>query len=518
MAFFPKKVRTRFAPSPTGFLHIGTARTALFNFLFAKKHKGTFILRIEDTDRERSEERFEQDILEQLSWLGIHWDEGPYRQTEHRDIHTKYLKLLLSEKKAYYCFCLPEELEAKRQEQISRGVAPHYNGKCANLSSEQVHELLAKERKSVIRFHIPEKKVSFNDIIRGKVEFDAALFGDFVIAKDLSTPLYNFSVVVDDFIMKITHIIRGQDLLPTTPKQILLQEALGFWQPAYAHLPLILGPDQSKLSKRHEAVAVAQYKENGYLPEALVNFLAFLGWNPGGTKEVYTTKELLRDFSIEKIQKGNAIFNIQKLDFLNGFYIRQKPIAKVTELCIPYLVTANLIIPSFESQERMPNFTGYFGREIVQTYVVADTKEKVSVEEIQRIIALYHQRLKKLSEISELVDFYFKTTLSYSKDMLTWKESTYQETRQAIDTLEEILSHIKERDWTEKTLVKIIMPEAETFADHLKHPRDRGYLLWPLRVSLTGKKSSAGPFEIAAVLGKQKTLKRVGEAKKLLNV
>ena len=517
MAFFPKKVRTRFAPSPTGFLHIGTARTALFNFLFAKKHKGTFVLRIEDTDRERSEERFEQDILEQLSWLGIHWDEGPYRQTEHLDIHTKYLKLLLSEKKAYYCFCPPKELEAKRQEQVSRGVAPQYNGKCANLSPKQVQELLAKERKSVIRFHIPEKRVSFNDIIRGKVEFDTALLGDFVIAKNLSTPLYNFSVVVDDFTMEITHIIRGQDLLPSTPRQILLQEALGFWKPTYAHLPLILGPDQGKLSKRHEAVAIAQYKENGYLPEALVNFLAFLGWNPGGTKEIYTIKELLRDFSIEKIQKGNAIFNIQKLDFLNGFYIRQKPITKITELCIPYLAAANLIIPSFESQERMPNFIGYFGKEIVQTYIVAATKEKISVEEIQRIIALYHQRLKKLSEISELVDFYFKTTLSYSKDMLIWKESTDQEARQALDKLEEMLSKIKERDWTEKTLVKIIMPEAETFAAHLQHPHDRGYLLWPLRVALTGKKSSAGPFEIAAVLGKQKTLKRVGEAKKLLN-
>ncbi|MDI6602855.1 MAG: glutamate--tRNA ligase [Patescibacteria group bacterium] len=347
----PGEVRTRFAPAPTGVLHIGGARTALFNYLFAKKNEGVFILRIEDTDIERSGQEYEKDIMESLKWLGIEWDEGPdvggdygpYRQSERLNIYAKYLEKLLAEDKAYYCFCSEEELEAQRQYQLSIGEAPHYSGKCANLSKEEVQRLREAGKSAVIRFRVPSKKVRFNDLIRGKLEFDTSLMGDIVIAKDLTIPLYNFACVVDDFEMKISQVIRGEEHISNTPKQILLQEALNFPSPQYVHLPMILGPDRTKLSKRYEAVGISEYKKEGYLPEALVNFMAFLGWNPGGEREIYSISSLIKEFSLERVQKGGAIFNIKRLDFLNGFYIRQRSVEKLTELCLPYLIEAGFL-------------------------------------------------------------------------------------------------------------------------------------------------------------------------------
>jgi len=319
----PGEIRVRIAPAPTGFLHIGLARTAFFNYLFAKKYQGIFILRIEDTDRERSKPEYEKDIMEGLKWLGIEWDEGPdiggdygpYRQSEKKEIYAKYLKKLLDENKAYHCFCSEEELEAQRQYQLSIGEAPRYSGKCASLPKEVVEKYLTEGKPWVLRFRIPGKKIEFEDLIRGKVEFDTSLMGDTVIAKNLFTPLYNFACVIDDFEMQVSHVIRGEDHISNTPKQILLQEALGFPQPKYAHLPLILGPDRTKLSKRHGAISVSEYKREGYLPEALINFMAFLGWNPGGEREIYSLASLIKEFSLEAVQKSGAIFNIKRLDF-----------------------------------------------------------------------------------------------------------------------------------------------------------------------------------------------------------
>ncbi len=362
----PGEVRVRIAPAPTGNFHIGLARTALFNYLFAKKYEGVFILRIEDTDPERSKPEYEKDILDSLKWLGIEWDEGPdiggdygpYRQSQRLEIYLKYLEKLLAEDKAYYCFCSEEELEMERQYQLSIGQAPRYSGKCANLPKETVQKYLAEGKKAVIRIRVPAKKIEFDDLIRGHLEFDAGLMGDIVIAKNLTTrgqnkslgrwregwsPLYNFACAIDDFEMKFTHIIRGEDHISNTPKQILIQEALGFERPIYAHLPLILGPDRTKLSKRHGAIGISEYRKQGYLPEALVNFIAFLGWNPGTEREIYSMASLIKDFSLEKVQKGGAIFNIKRLDFLNGFYIRQKSIEKLTELCLPYLLESGQI-------------------------------------------------------------------------------------------------------------------------------------------------------------------------------
>src|SRR4030042_5955618 len=346
-----KEIKTRIAPSPTGFLHIGLARTALFNYLFSKQNNGGFVLRIEDTDVQRSIHRFEKDIIEGLKWLGIEWSEGPdiggnfgpYRQSERQEIYKKYIEKLLNDNLAYHCFCSEEELEAQRQYQMSIGQSPKYNGKCRQLSEKEVKKNFDEGKKSVIRFKVPAKKVIFHDLIRGKIEFDSALIGDIVIAKDLSYPLYNFVVAVDDYEMKITYVIRGEDHLSNTPKQILIQEALSFPQPKYAHLPLILGPGRAKLSKRDGAIAISEYKKDGYLPEALVNFISFLGWNPGTEREIYSMPSLIKEFSLERVQKGGAVFNIKRLDFLNGFYIRQKSVKKLTEICLPYLITSGFI-------------------------------------------------------------------------------------------------------------------------------------------------------------------------------
>lgn len=512
----PGEVRTRFAPSPTGFLHVGSTRTALFNYLFARKNQGIFILRIEDTDKTRSKPEFEKDIVENLKWLGLDWDEF-YRQSERKDIYKKYLEKLLREGKAYYCFCQEEELEAKRQEQMSRGLAPRYNGKCAELSAEEVEKNLAAKKKFVIRFKISPKKVEFNDLVRGKIEFEANLLGDTVIAKDLTLPLYNFSVVVDDFEMRISHVIRGEDLLPNTAVQILLQEELGFPRPIYAHLPLLLGQDKSKLSKRQGAVSLAEYRKEGYLAETLINFLAFLGWNPGTEREIFSLNSLVKEFSLEKVQKGGALFNLKRLDFLNGFYLRQKSLDKLTELCLPYLVEAGLIEPIFKSGQYPP---GYGGISLSQSYKIIETGKEINFGYLKKIIALYQERLKKLSEISQLTDFFFKVKLDYQKQLLFWKEMSEKELFDSLDKLEKLFSKIKEGDWRKSHLEKLLTEEAEVVGPEAQQVgyrvKDRGCLFWPLRVALTGKKASAGPLEIAEILGKEETLKRLKEARELL--
>lgn len=469
------KIRTRFPPSPTGPLHMGNVRTLLFNYLFAKKEGGEVILRIEDTDKERSRPEWEQDIVDNLKWLGLDWDEF-YRQSERTELYQKYLEQLLQEQRAYYCFCTPEELDAQRQHQMSLGETPRYIGACRNLSKEEQQKRREQARAAVIRFIVEPKVVTFRDLIRKEIKFDGALLGDIVVAKDLQTPLYNFSVVVDDYEMRITHVIRGEDHIPNTPKQILLQEALGFPKVQYAHLPLLLGQDRTKLSKRHGDTSVKAFREQGYLPEAVINFLALLGWNPGTDKEIFSLQQLIKEFSLDRIQKGGAVFNIQRLDWINGFYIRQKSLEKLAELCLPYLIGAGLL-----------------------------AQETTDSRTLARIVALYQERLKKLSEISELTDFFFKKQLEYPKELLRWKDATDQRTKISLSKLESLLDTIQIGEWTREKIEAVLIPEAEK-------EKNRGYMLWPLRVALSGKKASAGPFEIAEVLGKEKTLQRVKEA------
>lgn len=514
--------RVRIAPSPTGPLHIGTVRTALFNFLFAKKYGGKFILRIEDTDTARSDEKWVKDIVAGLQWLGISWDEGPnpeklktdtgefgpYRQSQRKELYRQHIQKLLEEGKAYYCFCSPEELEAQKQYLMSIGKAPIYNGKCRDLTKSQTEEYIKEGRSYVIRFKTPKQKIIFHDLVHGKIETDSELLGDMVIAKGLDDPLYNLAAVIDDSAMAITHVIRGEDHIANTPKQILLSEALQLKSPEFAHVSLILGEDRSKLSKRHATTALSQYQEEGYLPEAMVNFLAFLGWNPGEEREIYSMPSLIKDFSLEKCHKSGAIFNQRKLFWINGFYIRQKNITKLTELCIPYLIKAKLI-NEIKDHDKMPPV---FGQELVgQKYLIKDTEEVIDSFTLEKIIGLYQERLKILSEISGLTDFFFKKDIEYDADLLAWKEADNDLIKKALDLLEEKLSEISEENWNRQYLLDIIGPEAEKFKDG-----NRGYVLWPLRAALSGKKASAGPFEIAELLGKAKTIQRIQKARNLV--
>ena len=505
------KSRVRIAPSPTGFLHIGLARTALFNYLFAKKQEGSFVLRIEDTDLERSKPEYEKDILDNLKWLGLDWQEF-YRQSDRSDIYEKYIKKLLDEDKAYYCFCSEEELEAKRQDCLSRGEAPIYDGKCRNLDTKIIKKYLDEGRHSIIRFKTPKKKVAFNDFIRGKIEFDSSLIGDFSIAKTVKVPLYNFAVVIDDFEMEINYVIRGEDHISNTPKQILLQEALGFSQPKYAHLPLILGPDRTKLSKRHGAAAISEYRKIGYLPEALVNFMAFLGWNPGTEREIYSMNSLIKEFSLERVQKGGAVFNIKRLDYLNGFYIRQKSLDKLTELCVPYLIEADFIEPvgvDCPDGHNCPETLEMFEEKKTE-FKIKETGEVIDFDFLKKIVKIHQERLKTLSEISGLTDFFFKDKLEYDRGLLKWKNMSEEEVIDTLDKLEEMLSKIETENFNKENLEKILISEAESRGD-------RGKFLWPLRVALTGKKASAGPFEILEILGKEKVLERIREARELFS-
>ena len=510
-----KNVRVRIAPSPTGFLHIGTARTALSNFLFAKQNNGKFILRIEDTDKIRSEEKYEQSITDGLKWLGIEWDEGPdiggsfapYRQSERSAIYEKYIKKLFKEGKLYHCFCSAEDLKAERDYLMSQSQPPHYSGKCKKLTREEIEENLSNNKPFAFRFKTPTGKIAFNDMLRGKIEQDGKNFGDMVVAKNLSEPLYNLAVVIDDFEMQISHAIRGEDHISNTPKQIILAKALGIDPPKYLHLPLILATDKSKMSKRHGAVSIVEYKEQGYLPEAIVNFLALLGWNPGDEREVFTKEELIKEFSTDKMHKSGAVFNIVKLEWLNGHYIRDMRLNSLTELCIPYLVETGLIVPLWgqkaiiEGAYKMPF-------DVIE-YEAPEIGETVKFEYIESAIKLYQERLKKLSEISDLVDYLFKKELDYDPQLLIWKKMDNEEVKNSLDISYTLLDNIKEGSWTEKNITKLLIDKANEVGN-------RGELLWPLRVALSGKKSSAGPFEITTVLGKQKTLERINKAKQKL--
>jgi glutamyl-tRNA synthetase len=492
-----EEIRVRIAPSPTGYLHIGTARTALFNYLFAKSQGGKFVLRIEDTDLERSDEKFTKEIIESLKWLGIDYDEGPdvdgdfgpYRQSERLETYKKYLQQLLDEDKAYYCFCSEEELEAERQAIMKRGEPPVYSGRCANLSEAEVKKFLDEDRKPVIRFRMPAKKIIFDDMIKGVLEFDTKLIGDITIAKNLDAPLYNFAVVVDDETMKISHVIRGEDHISNTPKQIAMIEALGFGKPAYGHISLTLAPDRTKLSKRHGAMAIAEYKDMGYLPEALINFIVFMGWNPKTDQEFFTKDELVKSFSMANMNKAAAIFNIEKLNWLNGQYIRKMDLSDLTEKCIPYLENANFISRVGERE-----------------WKITETDEPIIFDQLKKIIALLQERLVKLGDLPELVSFLFKKDLTYDKQLLIWKKMTTEEVAGHLSEVEELLAEISEdkfkKDYLEEKIKKFI--EEKNLG--------MGETLWPLRVALTGLKASPPPFEVAEILGKEKTLTRIKRA------
>ncbi|MBQ3666774.1 MAG: glutamate--tRNA ligase, partial [Elusimicrobiaceae bacterium] len=365
-------VRVRFAPSPTGFLHIGGVRTALFNYLFAKKNKGTFLLRIEDTDEERSTQASTDAIFEGMQWMQLNWDEGPmpdgtnkgpdapYYQAIRADqgIYKKYIDQLIAEGKAYKCYCTEEELEANRQKCLAEHRPPKYSGKCAHLTKEEQAALEAQGRKYVIRFRMPtEGDVEWDDLIRGHVKFASKDLYDLVIQKTSGYPTYNFAVVVDDHLMRMTHVIRGDDHISNTPAQIQIYRALGWKEPMFAHLSMIHGPDGKKLSKRHGATNVVEFRNMGYLPEALKNYLALLGWATSDSQQIFAPGELEEKFDISGCQPSPAVMDPEKLNWMNGEYIRQTPIARLTDLALPFIEKAGINVAGVD-RKRLENIIG----------------------------------------------------------------------------------------------------------------------------------------------------------------
>lgn len=494
-------VRVRIAPSPTGYAHFGFARTALFNYLFAKKHQGSFVVRSEDTDKERSKSEFEESILSDLHWLGLTWDEGPdiggaygpYRQSERGHIYATYLQRLSREGRLYKCYCSKDELEQEKQEQVLAKMPPRYSGKCKTLTQEQQTALEGQGRAYTLRFLLQPQLIVINDIIRGKLQFDTALMDDFIIAKDFDTPLYNFAVVIDDSLMNITHVIRGEEHISNTPKQIQLANALDLTIPQFGHLPLILDSDRKKMSKREHKTALFEYRNEGYLPEALINFMALLGWNPGGDRELYTLTELEDVFDLSHVNKSGSIFDVQKLDWFNSHYIRHADLSKITNLAIPFFISSGFISNS--------------GAESYDT----KTGETISLATLKRIVDVERQRIKKISEIALNAAFYFEDILKYDSELLQWKDATNMQTKSHLSFASECLEAINENEWEMASIESMVKSSIQ------KNDRQNGQVLWPLRVALSGLAGSPGPFEIASIIGKGKTLKRIEQALAMLS-
>lgn len=475
-------IRVRFAPSPTGPLHIGGARSALFNYLFAKAKGGKFILRFEDTDLERSSKESEKNILESLRWLDLDWDEGPdiggqfgpYRQTERLSIYREFTDKLLAEGKAYHCYCTEEELEAQRQDFLEKGELPRYNGKCYHLKPKEKEKYEKEGRTPVVRFHVPaDKEIVINDLVRGDVVFESEGIGDYVIVKSDGLPTYNYAVVIDDALMKISHVIRAEEHLSNTPRQILLYEALGFPLPYFAHISLILGKDRSKMSKRHGATSVVQYSELGYMPEAVVNFLALLGWSPGGEEEVMSLGRIVEQFSLDRVAKNPAVFDMDKLRWINGVYIRQSPIDKIAAMITPYLQKAALVSNEVGDEEK---------------------------SWIELVAAALQEHLATAGDIIEHMDILVGEDIAIENDEA--KAMLQEETFVVVSRLfkQKIAALSELTPETTKPLLKEITKE-------LKLGGKQVYM--PIRIALTGKMHGPELFYIIPILGKELIYKRL---------
>ena len=478
-------VRVRFAPSPTGPLHIGGARSALFNWLFARRYGGTLVLRVEDTDLERSSRSSEENILSSLRWLGLDWDEGvevggphgPYRQTERLQLYDQYARQLLETGHAYHCYCSEEELAAEREELMARGELPRYLGKCRDLCPEERTRLEAQGRKPVIRFKVPaDQTVVIDDLVRGEVSFECSGIGDFIIVKSDGVPTYNFAVVVDDYSMKISHVIRAEEHLSNTPRQVLIYQAYGWPMPQFAHVSLILGSDRSKMSKRHGATSIEQYMALGYLPEALVNFLVLLGWSPGGEDEVLSLPQICEQFSLDRVVKSPAVFDLDKLNWINGQYIRQSSLERLTDLALPYLQSAGLI-----PQEVTPPHRLW----------------------VEKMVLLLKDYLNSMSEIVEQAQLFFSENI----------EPVDDESREIMlqDEVPAVLVRMQEKVEAAPSLdedaVKKMLKEVG---------KDLGLggkkVFMPLRVAITGQTHGPDLHRIIPILGVESTVKRLKDA------
>lgn len=508
-----EKIRVRFAPSPTGYLHVGGLRTALYAYLFAKKKDGIFALRIEDTDRKRYVEGSVEKLIESLKWAGLEYVEGPmvgkesqnntnvtpsknypgivevgeygpYFQSERLEIYRKYALDLVEKGYAYYCFCEPERLEELRKEQAAEKKPPMYDRYCLhNINPEEVNQKLKENCSYTIRLKVPrDETIETEDIVRGKLKFETNLVDDQVLLKSDGFPTYHLAHVVDDHLMNFTHIIRGEEWLPSLPKHLLLFKYLGWEAPEYAHLPLLLNLDKSKLSKRQGDVAVEDYVKNGYLKEALLNFVAFLGWNPGAgeTQEIFSLKELIDKFELSKVHKAGAVFDIQKLDWLNGQYIKKMDIDELYKSALPF----------FKEKE----------------FIKKAPEEKKSEFYLKKVLEVERSRLTRFTEVGESNQFFFKD-IEVEKEMLRWKDMSDEELRVSLEKSKKVLEETTEDDWSREVLEKSLIEKAG---------EKKGDLLWPLRVALTGEKKSPSPFEVVWVLGKDESLRRIERAIQLI--
>ncbi len=484
---FSESVRVRIAPSPTGLLHLGTVRTALFNYYFARQNQGKFIIRIEDTDTARSTKEFEENIITGLKNLGLEADEdpvkggpyGPYRQSERKTTYRPYLEKLLAEDKVYYCYCTKEELETAHKEQMARKQAPRYPGTCLRRTEEDKQKRIAQGIVPVIRLKVDGgmRTVSFKDIIRGTIEQHTKELDDFIIAKDLDNPLYNFVVVIDDVLMKITHIIRGEDHIPNTFKQLLIYQAIGDQKPPhFAHLPLILNSDKTKLSKRQNKVSINDYLEEGYLPEAIINFLSLLGWNPGNNQEVIDITTIINQFNLTKVQKSGAVFDATKFLWINGQYVRKLAFKKFFE--------------------KSQNFLGKF-------------KDHDPIL-LEHALILIQERCKKLSEIPDLLAPLLEQK-DWDMSLLNSQKIPPETVKLALEIGQRILQNwsvtetfsLENKDQICEELKQAFIKEISS------HNLKNGDVLWPVRAALSGEQSSPGAFEMIWFLGREKSLQKL---------
>jgi nondiscriminating glutamyl-tRNA synthetase len=482
-----EKVRVRFAPSPTGSLHIGGARTALFNYLFARHNDGVFVLRIEDTDTERSTEESAKQIVRSLKWLGFDWDEGPekggnygpYFQSQRLQLYKGEVERLLDEDKAYYCYCTPEELAQKRQDALKAGKAPRYDGSCRNLTPEQRRKLEGEGRTPTIRIKMPQEgQTVVEDLIRGKVVFENEVIDDFIIFKSNGIPTYNFACVIDDNAMGITHIIRAEEHLSNTPKQVQVYRALGYDLPKFAHVPMILAPDRSKLSKRHGATSVEEFRDQGYLPEAIVNYLTLLGWSTGDNEEIFGMEKAASEFTLERVNKTAAIYDVKKLTWMNGHYLRELDIYYITKQVIPFMV---------------------------QKGIIDDNYAKEKFDYIKQVVDISRDRAKTLDELADCIAFFFKDIDEYEQKGVR-KHFKKQNALELLLSGAEVLDDQEEftHESTEKAFRDLTESKGLKAAE----------LIHPTRLAITGRTIGPGLFDIIVLLGKDKTVDRMKKAAK----
>jgi nondiscriminating glutamyl-tRNA synthetase len=495
-------IRCRIAPSPTGPLHIGTARTALFNYLFARNQGGTFVLRLEDTDVARSTLEHERDILDGLHWLGMEWDEGPevaglpargpfgpYRQMQRQERYRAVAERLLSEDKAYHCYCSPEELAADRAAQEAARQPPHYVGRCARLTPDERRSREAEGRKPVIRFRVGDSRVAFDDIVRGRVEIDtSALGGDLVIARSDGSPLYHFSVVVDDVEMQISHVIRGEDHLSNTPKHILLFRALGAEVPQFAHLPLILNPDRTKMSKRKSQTAVADYRAQGFVREALVNYFALLGWSSGGLEEIFTLDELVERFDLGRVQSAGAVFDRERLEWLNGQWIRRLPEEDLVERALPFLVA-----------------------EIDSARAAGVAARTPTADDLRALMPIVRERIPTLGAVAGMLDYLFLDEIRLDPELLVPKRWDVATAADALAAARRVIADVGRVSFEADELEPPLRALAE------QRGWKAGDLFMAIRVAVTGRSATPPLFDTLVALGYERTLERLDSAHEMLS-